>query len=225
MKWDEFLMQITVQCVKKKSRAYTGSRLMSVSAWGRVSFFARYRRRPKIGKSRSPPGGVRLFGPLDRRFALVVVYWPRVNSVQSVALLFSLYFYFFIFYHIRYYYICSFASPLCHLYTFAQRDDTFITPSSRWSFPYIYTPNMYMCTRRSAIFKGPWKPSAAKGTLIFRNYTTGRDLFSSGHRCREIHRYKRTRRWRRIYKGGRIPEVDTYNITAVLYITLYIYLQ
>jgi len=67
MKWDEFRMQITVQC--KKSRAYTGSRLMSVSARGRVSFFARYRRRPKIGKSRSPPGGVRLFGPLDRRLA------------------------------------------------------------------------------------------------------------------------------------------------------------
>lgn len=150
MKWDEFRMQITVQCVKKKSRAYTGSRLMSVSAWGRVSFFARYRRRPKIGKSRSPPGGVRLFGPLDRRFALVVVYWPRVNSVQLVALLFSLYFYFFIFYHIRYYYICSFASPLCHLYTFAQRDDTFITPSSRCAFPYIYIHLTCICAHDGA---------------------------------------------------------------------------
>lgn len=211
---------------KKKSRAYTGSRLMSVSAWGRVSFFARYRRRPKIGKSRSPPGGVRLFGPLDRRFAvsrclLAAGQFGTVGRFTFFPLF--LFFYFLPYTLLLYLFVrVPFVSPLyfrakgrhVHYAELAMRVSIYI---------YIYTPNMYMCTRRSTIFKGPWKPSVAKGTLIFRNYTTGRDLFSSGRRCRESHRYKRTRRWWRIYKGDRIPEVDTYNITVVLYISLYTY--
>jgi len=113
MKWDEFRMQITVQC--KKTRARTGSRLMSVSAPGRVSFFARYRPSPKIGKSRSPPGGVRLFGPLDRRSSQSLftgrgsIWYSR--SLYFFPSVYLFFFSFFIFHYTRYYYICSPATP------------------------------------------------------------------------------------------------------------------
>jgi len=127
MKTDEFRMQITVQRKKKKKhRTRTGSRLMSVSARGRVSFFARYRRRPKIGKSRSPPGRVRLFGPHDRRYCSRCLLAAGQFGVQSVV--FSLYA-IIIFVHYR---------ALCVTFILLlKRDDTFITPSSRCERLYV----------------------------------------------------------------------------------------
>lgn len=85
-------------CSVKKTRARTGSRLMSVSAPGRVSFFARYRPSPKIGKSRSPPGGVRLYlAPLDRR-SCQSLFTGRGSIWYSRSLyFFSLYIYFLFF--------------------------------------------------------------------------------------------------------------------------------
>lgn len=148
----------------------------------------------------------------------VVVYWPRVNLVQSVALFFSLYIYFFPFLFFTIYAIIIFVRSrpsLCHLYTFAQKGQHVHYAELAMRAP-VYI--ICICTRWSAIFKGPRKPRAAKGTLIFRNYTTGRDLFFKSRRRRES-RYKWTpiRPWRQVYTG-RKPDVNTYNITS-----LYIY--
>lgn len=133
-------------CSVKKTRARTGSRLMSVSARGRVSFFARYRRRPKIGKSRLPPGGVRLFGPLDHRSCSRCLLAAGQFGSVSRFIFFPLYLFFsiFIFHYIRYYYIYSLASLFVSPLYFRAKGTTRSLRRARDTSACIY--NMYMHT-------------------------------------------------------------------------------
>lgn len=136
----------------------------------------------------------------------VVVYWPRVNLVYSRSLyffpsIFIIIFYFSLYTLLLYLFTTvPFVSPLY----FCSKGTTRSLRRARDANAYMY--KICACTRWSAIFKGPRKPSAAKGTLIFRNYATGRELFSSGRRRRES-RYKWTPwRWRRVHNNIQVAE-------------------